>query len=216
MRPRGRSIPDGRFGAAALTVTADIKTQTGTQTEMRTHSAPDEIFIRALDAADVADYADLRVAAIDDAPAAFWPTRDEEMGRSTTEIAARLRPTRNQIMFGAFYRQQLIGIAGLRREALRKVRHKGTVWGVFVAPQWRRQGVARALLQAVIAHARELGDMVQIHLYVNGENPSARALYSGLGFIVYGREPRSMRVGEVYYDEDLMVLFLDRETPRAG
>jgi RimJ/RimL family protein N-acetyltransferase len=197
-------------------VTADIKTQADMPAGMRTHSAPDDIVIRALDAADVADYADLRVAAIDDAPAAFWPTRDEEMGRSTADIAARLRPTRNQIMFGAFYRQQLVGIAGLRREALRKVRHKGTVWGVFVAPRWRRRGVARALLQAVIAHARELGDLVQIHLYVNSENPSARALYAGLGFIVYGREPRSMRVGEVYYDEELMVLFLDREASPSG
>ncbi len=205
MRARGRPVPDGRFGAAALNAEADAATQ----------GVRDDVFIRPLDVADVADYADLRVAAVDDAPSAFWPTRDEEMGRSTAEIAARLQPTRHQTVFGAFHQQQLIGIAGLRREALRQVRHKGTVWGLFVAPQWRRQGIARALLQAVIARARELGDMVQIHLYVNAENPSAHALYASLGFVVYGREPRSMRVGGTYYDEELMVLFLDRAPLQA-
>jgi len=175
-----------------------------------TPALPDEVLIRALGPDDVADYADLRLIAVDDSPGAIWSTLEEESGRSTAEIAARLKPTPYQIVFGAFYRQRLIGVAGLRRDALRKVRHKGTVWGVFVLPQWRKQGLARALLETAIAHARALGDMVQINLYVNTENPAARGLYTSLGFIVYGREPRAIALGDRYCDEDLMILFLDR------
>lgn len=50
--------------------------------------------------------------------------------------------------------------------------------------------------------------MTQILLSVNAENPQAGALYRAMGFTVYGREPRAMRVGKRFYDEDLMVLQL--------
>jgi RimJ/RimL family protein N-acetyltransferase len=165
--------------------------------------------IRVLGAADVADFADLRLAAIADAPTAFWPTQDEEASLSSEALAARLQRSRYQAVFGAFAGDRLIGVAGLRREVLRQVRHRGTVWGVFVSPPWRGQGVARALLEAVIAHARGLGDVEQLQLYVNTTNEAARCLYRQLGFTVCGSVPRSMYVDGVYYDEDLMALRLD-------
>jgi hypothetical protein len=39
----------------------------------------------------------------------------------------------------------------------------------------------------------------------------ARQLYETVGFVVYGREPRALKVGDQYYDEDFMVLDLRRE-----
>jgi hypothetical protein len=68
--------------------------------------------------------------------------------------------------------------------------------------------VARKLLSQATAHARARG-VLQIHLCVNAENERARALYRSLGFKAYGVEPRALRVGDVYFDEEHMVLRLD-------
>jgi RimJ/RimL family protein N-acetyltransferase len=44
---------------------------------------------------------------------------------------------------------------------------------------------------------------------VNAENVRARNLYLSLGFKPFGLEPRAMRVGDRYFDEEHMVLSLD-------
>ena len=52
---------------------------------------------------------------------------------------------------------------------------------LWVAPTYRRQGIAKVLMQK----ADELALVLQTHgvrLYVNAENPSAQALYAGCGF----------------------------------
>lgn len=51
--------------------------------------------------------------------------------------------------------------------------------------------------------------MLQIQLCVNVENTKARNLYLSLGFKPFGLEPRSMRVGDKYFDEEHMALRLD-------
>jgi [ribosomal protein S18]-alanine N-acetyltransferase len=58
-----------------------------------------------------------------------------------------------------------------------------------VMPAWRRQGVGRALLDAVIAEAgrRRSGSVV---LEVAADNAAARRLYVALGFARVGRRPR--------------------------
>jgi ribosomal-protein-alanine N-acetyltransferase len=54
-----------------------------------------------------------------------------------------------------------------------------------VAPAVRGQGLGRALLQAAIAQARQLGAETMF-LEVGADNPAALALYAGLGFANVG------------------------------
>lgn len=164
--------------------------------------------IRSLAAADAAAYRALRIEAIADSPSAIWPTHDEEASRTEQEIAARIARTGMQVAFGAFGETGLAGIAGLRREPLEQVRHKATLWGVFVRPNQRGTGLARQLVAHLVAWAREEG-VLQIHLCVNAENTRARQLYLSLGFASYGLEPRAMRVNDRYFDEEHMLLRLD-------
>jgi ribosomal protein S18 acetylase RimI-like enzyme len=110
-------------------------------------------------------------------------------------------------VFGAFIDAKLAGIAGLRREPLEQVRHKALLWGVFIHPEQRRAGLARELFSRLLAFAREEG-VLQIQLCVNTENVRARNLYRSLGFVSFGVEPRAMRVGDRYFDEEHMVLRL--------
>ncbi|WP_040065919.1 GNAT family N-acetyltransferase [Pseudomonas batumici] len=166
------------------------------------------ITIRPLSESDAETYRTIRLRAIADSPTAIWPTTEEEQARPVADIEARLRVTAHQIVFGAFAEQALVGIAGLRREPLRQVEHKGLVWGVFVDPAYRRNGVARRLFDAVFVHAKATG-VIQIHLCVNTENIRARSFYRSLGFDPFGIESRTLRVGERFYDEEHMMLRLD-------
>jgi hypothetical protein len=79
--------------------------------------------VRLLDSHDAEQFKPLRLLAVDNSPTAIWPTRQEEMARSIEEIAARIRSTLTQAVFGAFEREVLIGITGVRREPLRQVNH---------------------------------------------------------------------------------------------
>ena len=70
-----------------------------------------------------------------------------------------------------------------------------------VAPAARGQGLGRALLQAAIIRAQELGAEAMF-LEVGADNPHALALYAGLGFAKVG-----MRKG-YYSGRDALVLRL--------
>lgn len=60
-------------------------------------------------------------------------------------------------------------------------RGEGFIADVAVAPEWRRRGIARALLQRAENDARALA-LAYLGLYVRESNHGARALYERLGF----------------------------------
>lgn len=62
-----------------------------------------------------------------------------------------------------------------------RARDEGTVDELVVLPAFRRQGIARALLQRPQALAEEMG-LAGIRLLVRPENGPARSLYRTLGF----------------------------------
>lgn len=164
------------------------------------------ISIRLLKPADAAAFSALRLVAIDTSPSAIWPTRAEH-GLRTGRPQPRLDfPHRSPRLFGALTDDGgLIGIAGVRREALVQLAHKAVLWGVFVAPAYRGNGLARRLIDAALTHASRDWGVEQVNLCVNTENEPAKALYASLGFETFGVERRAMRVGDRFYDEQHMV-----------
>jgi [ribosomal protein S18]-alanine N-acetyltransferase len=71
-----------------------------------------------------------------------------------------------------------------------------------VHPDWRRQGVATALIKAVADHLRQEGART-LSLEVRKSNVAARALYERLGFM-------NVNVRKRYYgDEDAVVYLLE-------
>jgi ribosomal protein S18 acetylase RimI-like enzyme len=91
---------------------------------------------------------------------------------------------------------------------MRKLRHKGFVWGVFVAESHRGRGLARRLLQAVIVLARQADGIRQLNLTAYAANQRAVALYESLGFVIYGREPAAICVDGMLHDDVHMSLRL--------
>lgn len=160
---------------------------------------------RLLGPADAAAYQALRLDALARHPSAFRTSLDEEAGHSLAELAARLE---TDAIFGGFFGDTLCGLAGLEIPQPRNKRHKGTLFGVYVCPDRRRAGLGAALVGAVIADARTRVD--QLHAAVVTSAQPARALYRKLGFEPYGLEPRALKVGDRYFDQELLVLRLDR------
>jgi ribosomal protein S18 acetylase RimI-like enzyme len=131
-------------------------------------------------------------------------------------IAAQLaRGTgREDVMFGAFNdRGALVGLAGLGRQTGLKTRHRAHIWGMYVAPEARGRGVGRALMDALIAHARTLDGLERLTLGVESGNAAARALYLSLGFVTYGIEPQAYALDGQYWDSELMSLRLADVAP---
>lgn len=157
--------------------------------------------IRRLGASDAAAFHMLRLDALSRCPSAFSAAYEEAVLQRPDEVGARLA---EETVFGAFIDGELCGIAGFRRPAQIKKRHKGTLWGVYVRPGIRREGLGTALIAAVIEHART--EVMQLHAAVVTTNHAARRLYARLGFVSYGLEPGGLRLGEEVLDQQLMVL----------
>jgi ribosomal protein S18 acetylase RimI-like enzyme len=158
-----------------------------------------------LDGGDAELFRTLRLHALRTAPEAFGSSYEDEAGLSLNEFRQRLDDRPNAI-FGAFADARLVGMAGFAVNPKLKQRHKGLLWGVYVDPQWRGHALGQRLTQAVIDHARLHVDIV--HATVMAANISARTLYLGLGFTVYGFEKDALRLGGQSYDDELLRLDL--------
>jgi ribosomal protein S18 acetylase RimI-like enzyme len=159
--------------------------------------------IRQLTADDAAIYRDIRLEGLRNAPTAFGSSYEAESATSLAEFADRLA---HGHVIGAWVGGTLSGVAGFYINQGVKAAHRGNIWGVYVRPEARRLGLARALMTEIISHART--QVEQVHLCVVTDNASALALYEHFGFSIYGTEPRSLFVDGRYYDEHLMVLRL--------
>lgn len=82
----------------------------------------------------------------------------------------------------------------------------GYVCNVAVSPDFRRCGVASALVAAQMAYAKAAG-LSEISLEVRSSNTAARGLYEKLGFVWLGTRPRFYREPEE--NAEIYSLYLD-------
>ena len=169
----------------------------------------DPFVVRRLVAADVEDYRDIRLAALEMEPIAFGSGHAIEASRP---IEAHARRLTSSIVFGAYEDGRIVGVIGLKQGDGPKAAHKGLVWGFYVDPRCRKRGVGAALVSGLLMAARRVVE--QVMLSVVAENTAAIALYENFGFARYGVEPRALKTQDGYWDEVLMVLFLDAHASR--
>ena len=153
----------------------------------------------------------LRLLGLQESPTAFGSSYEEELERPLEFTANRIAENlaRGDFIIGAFDNEKLVGVAGFVGQRALKTKHIGFIWGMYVHPGYRGKGIGRKIIEQVIDHVRDRGDIMQIKLTVNSENIAAKTLYESLGFKTYGVEPKALQVDGVYYDEDLMMLWLD-------
>lgn len=165
--------------------------------------------IRRLTAADVDAYQALRLRGLRESPSAFGSTYEEEVDRPLEAVVERLCSPGDSAVFGAFDGEgTLLGMGGVHREAKLKSLHRASIWGMYVVAEARGRGLGRALLRALVDHARTVEGLDRLELGVEATNTAARALYHAFGFVTYGVQPDAYRAGGRSFDAELMSMAL--------
>ena len=165
--------------------------------------------IRTLEPSDAELFYSFRLRGLKENPEAFGSTFAEESVMPAEVRRRHFHCTEENFVLGAFGDEdQLIGVAGFYRETHLKLRHKGFVWGMYVAPESRGRGVGGALLASIVERGRALPGLEQLCLDVVTVNEAARALYLSQGFQIYALEREAMKQDGEYYDVEHMVLRL--------
>jgi len=161
--------------------------------------APD---VRILTPGDAAAFLAVRLRSLREHPEAYHSTA-EDWNVPVAEAAASLA---DNVGIGAFDGGELCGLLLLATSARRRVklRHKVEIWSVYVAPERRGRGFARALVARALEEARARG-YEAVMLSVNADNPAARAVYESLGFRAYGTEPRAMKLADGRVFDDVLM-----------
>ena len=95
----------------------------------------------------------------------------------------------NEVEIVAFVNDEVAGTAGIESLGSKyKIRHRAD-FGISVAKKYWGLGIGKALMEACIECARNVG-YLQLELTVVAENKRAVAMYEKAGFVEYGRNPK--------------------------
>jgi RimJ/RimL family protein N-acetyltransferase len=158
------------------------------------------VAIRPFRPDEAALYREIRLEGLRMHPEAFGSAFEQEEARPLDFFRERLE---TNVIFAGFLGEEPLGTAGFMVQAGVKRAHKGMLWGMYVRPAARGTGLARLLVETVLAHARERVELIE--LSVVAENRVAYRLYASLGFEPYGLERRALKIDGRYWDEALMV-----------
>jgi len=169
--------------------------------------------VRRLVPSDVASYRALMLEAYAQAPEAFTSSSAERERMPLEWWAARISDAADarELVCGAFLGDELVGAAGLGFEQRERTRHKATLFGMYVRPAARGGGIARAIVHAILRHARQSPLTELVQLTVSESNVAALRLYARCGFVPFGREPFAVKLGERYITKVHMWRAIERK-----
>ncbi|MEX2457642.1 MAG: GNAT family N-acetyltransferase [Actinomycetota bacterium] len=143
--------------------------------------------IRGIRADEWAALRDLRLRALEDSPDAFSSLLDDERAQPDErwrDLARRGAAGESDSIVVASDPAGLFGMAGA---FVPQPGGAAVVWGMWVDPRRRGSGAGGAMLDALVAWAREVPGVRGLHLSVTEGNAPAEALYLGFGFETTGR-----------------------------
>ncbi len=163
------------------------------------------IMVLLLSGNNVKAYRELRLHGLQESPTAFGSSYERESVQDDEFFAQRIAATDDQWTCGAFAGGRLVGVLSFVRDAGDKTRHRGALYGMYVHPDSRRQGIGRQLMVDMLKRTDALSGLRSVRLSVTDGNTAAEKLYQSLGFGRYGSEPEVLCVDDRYYGEHHLV-----------
>jgi ribosomal protein S18 acetylase RimI-like enzyme len=120
-------------------------------------------------------------------PLGWWENR-----LSVSELA-------EEVVLGVWAEDVLAGAVGVQFESREKIRHKATLFGMYVSSQFKNRGYGKALVGAAIATASQRSGVTQMQLTVTEGNAGAIDLYKSAGFHQFGIEPKAVFINGAYW-----------------
>jgi RimJ/RimL family protein N-acetyltransferase len=187
--------------------------------EIKHHStARGEITIRQATPSDAESLLQLRLEALRLNPEAFAADYDLTAERGSQEwekLTREFTENCSGTLVVADNGDLLVGMTGLTRGHWPKTRHFGTLWGVYVRPDWRGLRIGDAIIKLCLDWA-VMNEMVVVKLGVNTLNTGAIHCYTRCGFTTYATQPKTNFYDGTYYDEYLMIKLLDSPIESDG
>jgi len=162
--------------------------------------------IRQLGLADAEAFSELRRVVTTDNAVPMGLTLEEELTRPIQGFRDQLSAAAPNAAFGAFVDGQLRACAAVAwTSRFPSSMHKAVLWGCFVDPGVRRQGLGRRVIARALQHARD-NAVRRVNLTVFLPNQAAVELYTSLGFQAYGEEPEAVFLGGRFHAGQHMTL----------
>lgn len=166
--------------------------------------------------AELSAYKRLRDEGLKLHPDAFDADIESEQARPPESYLGRLglaETLGGSFLLGAWIDRELVGMIGLERQSLQKLRHSAELNSMMVSPRQTGRGIGLMLINAAIAEARKAIGLEQITLRVSTSSESAIRLYERAGFQPCGVLPHAIKLvdgpGQVrYFDKLTMVMIL--------
>ena len=148
--------------------------------------------IRPLEILDALNWHQLFAEALARHQQWFGTTLDEWKNQSVALLERRLQ---QETLIGAWdEKNKLIGIVGCSYTPLTRLRTKGHVYGAYVAPEMRAQGVMRALLQAL--EQKIDGKFQLLRASIAADNHAAERCFARAGYTCFYEDPYMMQAEE--------------------
>lgn len=177
---------------------------------------PSAVHIKRIVAAELGAFKNLRDESLRLHPDAFDNDIESVHARPPEGYVGRLGlgdPLGGTFLLGAWEGPCLVGVVGLERQALHKLRHSAELTSMTVRPSHRGRGVGDLLMAACITQARCAIGLEQITLRVSTSSHAAIRVYERAGFQHCGVVPHAIKLVDApgharYFDKLTMVLML--------
>ncbi|NLG22314.1 MAG: GNAT family N-acetyltransferase [Actinomycetales bacterium] len=136
-----------------------------------------EISVRLLEEENWSEYRDVRLRALKESPEAFVASAEEEEGYEEDRWRGRMRRSRRLL---AEQGDTVVGVVSVGSHNV-ETPGSGELFGLWVDPALRGSGVARKLLEAAAAQARQ-DELKHLVYWVGTDNGRAVAFASSFGF----------------------------------
>ncbi len=164
--------------------------------------------IRILTKDDAKVYRELRLQALNNNPEAFISTFEVERKKDLSSFVYELSAAKSEPIwgyYGVFIKEKLVGFCQISPGYAAKKSHLAYFYNLYIDPQYRKQGYARALMKRVLSELRDHDIELLFMTYLSG-NGDVRSFYDKFGFQQCGVKPDAIKVNHHYEDE--LELFL--------